>query len=62
MGELTFSDVDVTVLSDDAALVFGRWRLIKDDEEPSGLYTLLFRKTDQGWKIVHDHSSSAGEE
>ncbi|MHC4943835.1 MAG: nuclear transport factor 2 family protein [Planctomycetota bacterium] len=29
------------------------------EEEKSGLYTLLFRKTDDGWRIVHDHSSSA---
>ena len=59
MGTLTFSDIDITVLSDDAALVFGRWRLDKEEEHPSGLYTLLFRKTPAGWKIVHDHSSSA---
>lgn len=62
MGILSFSDIDITVLSTDAALVFGRWRLDKEGEQPSGLYTLLFRKTPGGWKIVHDHSSSAGEE
>ena len=25
-----------------------------------GLFTLLFRKTAEGWKIVHDHTSGAG--
>jgi ketosteroid isomerase-like protein len=59
MGHLTFSEIDVTVLADDAALVFGRWHLKRDQDEPSGLFTLLFRKTDAGWKIVHDHTSAA---
>lgn len=62
MGTLSFSDIDITVLSRDAALVFGRWRLDRENDHPEGLYTLLLRKTPGGWKIVHDHSSSAREE
>lgn len=62
MGILRFSDIDITVLSGDAALVFGRWRLDRETDHPEGLYTLLLRKTPGGWKIVHDHSSSAREE
>jgi ketosteroid isomerase-like protein len=59
MGTLTFSDIDITVASDDSALVFGRWHLKRDKDEPSGLFTLLFRKTTDGWRIVHDHTSAA---
>ena len=59
MGRLSFSDVDITVISNDAALVFGRWTLRYPDKEKTGLYTLLLRKFDEGWRIVHDHSSSA---
>jgi len=59
MGTLTFSDLEITVLSNDAALVLGRWRLKRANDEPHGTFTLLFRKTKSGWKIVHDHSSSA---
>ncbi len=59
MGKLTFSDLETTVLSADAALVFGRWRLEREKDEPSGLFTLLFRKTPEGWRIVHDHTSAA---
>jgi ketosteroid isomerase-like protein len=59
MGTLTFSDLDITVLSKDAALVLGRWRLKRSHDEPHGTFTLLFRKTKSGWKIVHDHTSSA---
>jgi len=59
MGVLTFSDVDVTVLSKDAAIVLGRWHLQRSKDEPHGRFTLVFRKTKAGWKIVHDHTSSA---
>lgn len=59
MGVLTFSDLEITLLSKDAALVLGRWHLQRSKDEPHGRFTLLFRKTKAGWKIVHDHTSSA---
>jgi len=58
MGKLTFSDIDITVLSSNAALAFGRWRLQQQTNSPSGLFTLLFQNTKDGWLIVHDHTSS----
>ena len=57
MGTLTFSELDTTVLAADAAVVFGRWRLQTVRGEPHGLFTLLFRRTDAGWRIVADHTS-----
>ena len=59
MGTLTFSELEIQILSNDAALVLGRWRLQRTNDEPHGVFTLLFRKTKTGWRIVHDHSSSA---
>jgi len=59
MGTLAFSDLEITMLSRDAALVLGRWRLKRANDEPHGTFTLLFRKRKAGWRIVHDHSSSA---
>jgi ketosteroid isomerase-like protein len=59
MGVLTFSELEITMLSKDAALVLGRWRLKRANDEPHGVFTVLFRKTKAGWRIVHDHSSSA---
>ena len=59
MGKLEFSELDITVLSPDSALAFGRWMVAAQGKEFGGLFTLLFRKTDAGWKIVHDHTSSA---
>jgi len=59
MGVLTFSDLEITPLGKDAATVIGRWHLQRAKDEPHGRFTLIFRKTKQGWKIVHDHTSSA---
>ena len=58
MGKLLFSDVDITLLSPDAAYVFGRWTLTYPDRKRTGLYTLVMRKFKEGWRIIHDHSSS----
>ena len=59
MGVLTFSEIEITVLSKDAALVLGRWRLKRASDEPHGTFSLLLRRRKAGWRIVHDHSSSA---
>jgi ketosteroid isomerase-like protein len=59
MGQLTFSDLEITMLCKDAALVLGRWHLKRASDDPHGTFSLLFRKTKAGWRIVHDHSSSA---
>jgi beta-aspartyl-peptidase (threonine type) len=57
MGTLRFSDLDVQVLGEGSALVKGRWELKMTKETIGGLFTLIFRKTADGWKIVHDHTS-----
>lgn len=57
MGKLAFSDVEVTVLSADAATVLGSWALVREKDNPKGKFTLIFRKMKDGWKIVHDHTS-----
>lgn len=59
MGTLTFSDLEITLVGKDAAIVLGRWHLKRASDEPHGRFTLIFRKTKQGWKIIHDHTSSA---
>jgi uncharacterized protein (TIGR02246 family) len=60
MGTLTFSDLETTLIGNDAAIVLGRWHLARAGDEPHGRFTLVFRKTRQGWRIIHDHTSSAG--
>jgi ketosteroid isomerase-like protein len=57
MGRLAFSDIKITPLSADAAIVLGRWQLVRQRDRPHGIFTLLFRRTPAGWRIVHDHTS-----
>jgi ketosteroid isomerase-like protein len=57
MGTLTFSDLEVDVLSKDSATVLGSWALAREKDNPKGKFTLIFRKFRDGWKIVHDHTS-----
>jgi ketosteroid isomerase-like protein len=57
MGTLKFSEIKVTPLASDAAIVLGRWQLIRPRDKPHGTFTLLFRRTPAGWRIVHDHTS-----
>ena len=57
MGTLAFEDLDVRVLSEHAALVFGRFRLTRESDEPTGLFTLLLEQHGDRWFIVADHTS-----
>ncbi len=59
MGTLSFSEIEVTMLSPDAAVVLGRWRLKRTNDEPHGRFTLIFKRLPEGWRIVHDHTSAA---
>ena len=60
MGSLEFSGLRIETLGADAAFVRGSWQLtMSDGKTPHGLFTLVFRKFPEGWKIVHDHTSSA---
>ncbi len=59
MGTLTFDDLDVQLLTDDLGLVRGRWTLQRAGDNPSGLFTVVMRRLPEGWRVVHDHTSSA---
>ncbi|MGA8490092.1 MAG: AtzH-like domain-containing protein [Terriglobales bacterium] len=60
MGQLEFSDLNIQELAPDAAFVRGAWHLtMSNGKKPHGLFTLVFRKFPDGWKIVHDHTSAA---
>jgi ketosteroid isomerase-like protein len=64
MGKLEFQDLHIEILSQRSAVVTGKWRLsfstkMSDGKQPHGLFTLIFKPTSTGWKIVHDHTSVA---
>jgi len=59
MGRLEFAALEIEPLGPEAILARGRWRLtMSDGTKPGGLFTVIFRKLPQGWKIVHDHTSA----
>jgi uncharacterized protein (TIGR02246 family) len=60
MGKLTFSEIQVRTLAADIALATGKYdlkRAAAAGGDTSGRFTLIFRKSAAGWKIIHDHSS-----
>jgi beta-aspartyl-peptidase (threonine type) len=58
MGKLTFTELDIDVLGPDSAVVRGRWKVVTSKETLGGLFTLIFKKMPEGWRIVHDHTSA----
>ena len=60
MGTLEFSNLRIEMLGPEAAFVRGEFHLtMPDGKTPHGLFTLVFRKFPDGWKIIHDHSAAA---
>jgi ketosteroid isomerase-like protein len=58
MGKLEFANLRIEMLGPEAAFVRGEFHLtMSDGKTPHGLFTLIFRKFPEGWKIVHDHSA-----
>ncbi len=57
MGKLAFEILKVQAISADAYFVVGKWMLKRSIGDLSGHYTLLFRKINNEWVIVADHSS-----
>lgn len=58
MGQLTFSELEIEMLGPTAALVKGRFTLTASTGKPTGLFSVIFKKMPEGWRIVHDHTSS----
>jgi uncharacterized protein (TIGR02246 family) len=57
MGKLFFDLLKVKRLSSDYYFVIGKWFLKRKSGDIGGIYTLLFRKFNGGWRIVVDHTS-----
>jgi len=66
MGRLTFSDIEVHVLpttcgESEYAFVTGKFHLdrpVVEGQNNDGIFSLIFRKTSKGWKIILDHTTS----
>jgi ketosteroid isomerase-like protein len=60
MGTLTFSELEVHPLDENFAVVIGKYHLDRGKKEggnADGIFSLVFEKTDKGWKIIIDHTT-----
>ncbi len=58
MGTLEFTELELKPLSPFYITATGRWQLTRAGDTPHGRFTLIFRRTAEGWRIVHDHTSA----
>jgi uncharacterized protein (TIGR02246 family) len=60
MGQLTFSELEVKQLDAHFATATGHYHLARSAAaggDAAGIFSLVFEKTDRGWKIILDHTS-----
>ncbi len=62
VGQLGFSELEFRLLGPDAALVLGRWHLKREKDDIGGVFTLVWQRFPEGWKIIHDHTSAVAEQ
>jgi len=59
MGRLEFAELQVRLKTPTLAVATGIWRLFRSKDQPWGRFTLIVEKKPEGWRITHDHTSSA---
>ena len=59
MGKLNFTNLDCKPLDSQHHQITGNWKLIRNDSlgDLSGYYTLLWKKMEDRWVIVYDHTN-----
>lgn len=58
MGTLAFEVLQVQPIGADGAVVLGRWRLTDTPVAGSGVFSVVLERRPEGWKVIHDHTSS----
>jgi len=58
MGQLDFSGLEFHFLGNDAALVLGHWHLARAHSDIGGVFSLVWQRFPEGWRIIHDHTST----
>lgn len=57
MGQLDFSELTFVPAGEGFCLVTGKFTLHRQPEDATGYFTLLWKKTTDGWRIINDHTS-----
>lgn len=56
LGRLGFSNTDVRLITEDVAVVTGRYQHQKGEAASSGVFSLVMKRINGAWRIVHDHT------
>jgi hypothetical protein len=57
MGQLQFDIWQIVPLAKDTYLLTGKYTLFRESDQPTGPFTLIFKKKNNEWVIVYDHTS-----
>jgi ketosteroid isomerase-like protein len=58
MGQLAFDILGVQPIGAAGAVVLGRWRLSDTPSAGAGVFSVILERRAEGWRIIHDHTSS----
>jgi uncharacterized protein (TIGR02246 family) len=58
MGQLQFSALEYRFLGPNAVLLLGHWHLKRSKGDVGGVFSLLWQRFPEGWRIIHDHTSA----
>lgn len=56
MGKLHFEILKLEI-ENSTAYMLGKWKLVREEDEPNGYFTLYWKKIDKKWLITIDHTS-----
>ena len=59
MGRLEFAELHIRMITPTLGIATGVWRLYRAKDQPWGRFTLLVENRPEGWRVIHDHTSSA---
>lgn len=58
LGQLGFEKIDIKMITDDVAVTTGRFNLMRDAGPSSGVFSIVMRRDNGAWRIVHDHTAA----
>jgi uncharacterized protein (TIGR02246 family) len=59
MGQLAFKLESIDAVGADGAVVLGDWDLRGIDHPEHGVFSVVLERRPEGWRIIHDHTSSS---
>jgi ketosteroid isomerase-like protein len=61
MGQLVFQLDTIDPIGADGAVALGSWLLTDSPHDGRGIFSVVFERRPEGWRIIHDHTSLATE-